>query len=49
MIIFPQPAPVRAQGATLYLTGLFMYRDQPAGEASAKAFLQDFDRGRGGF
>ena len=31
------------------LTGLFMYRDKLAGEASARAFLNDFDQGAADF
>jgi len=49
MILSTQPAPVQAEGAVIYLTGLFMYRDEPAGDASALAFLQEFDRGAARF
>jgi len=49
MILSTQPAPVQAEGAVIYLTGLFMYRDEPAGDASALAFLREFDRGAARF
>lgn len=49
MIFSVKPAPVQAESATIYLTGLFMYRDERAGDASALAFLKDFDRGEAHF
>lgn len=45
MILSNQPAPIQAENAVIYLTGLFMYRDEQAGNASALAFLKEFDRG----
>ena len=45
MIISNQPTPIQAENATIYLTGLFMYREEQAGDASALAFLKAFDRG----
>ena len=49
MILSNQPTPIQAGDATIYLTGLLMYREEPAGEASALAFLEDFDRGTARF
>ena len=45
MILSNQPTPIQAANATIYLTGLFMYRGEQAGEASVLAFLKEFDRG----
>lgn len=45
MILSNQPTPVQAENAVIYLAGLFMYREEPAGKASALAFLREFDRG----
>ena len=45
MIVSNQPVPIQSEGATLWLTGLFMYGEEPAGEASAQVFLKEFNRG----
>ena len=47
--IYAEPAAFQTGDASLELTGLFMYRDEPAGEASARAFLGDFDQGTADF
>ncbi len=47
--IYAEPAAFQTGDASLELTGLFMYRDEPAGEASARAFLSDFDQGTADF
>lgn len=49
MILSTQPAPVQAEEATIYLTGLFMYREEQAGNASALAFFREFLRGAADF
>ena len=49
MIMSIHPVPIQAEGAVFYLTGLFMYREERAGEASALAFVRDFDRGAARF
>lgn len=49
MILFNKPTTVQAENATIYLTGFFMYREETAGEASALAFMKDFDRGAARF
>ena len=43
--IYAEPASVSVGASTVLLNGLFMYRDEPAGDASLRAFLNDFDRG----
>lgn len=45
MIVSYQPVPVQAENATIYITGLFMYQEERAGDTSALAFLKEFDRG----
>ena len=40
-VLHAEPAAFQTGDASLELTGLFMYRDEPAGEASARAFLGD--------
>lgn len=49
MIISNQPIPIQADNATIYLTGLFMYRNERAGDDSALTFLKEFDRGEADF
>lgn len=49
MILSVQPALIQAEGAALYLTGLFMYGEEQAGDASALAFFRDFSRGAADF
>lgn len=49
MILSNRPVPIQAENATIYLTGLFMYREEQAGESSALAFLKEFDRGAARF
>lgn len=49
MILPTQPTPIQAEEATIYLTGLFMYGEERAGDASALAFFQDFSRGAADF
>lgn len=49
MILSTQPALIQAETAAVHLTGLFMYGEERAGEASALAFLRDFDRGAADF
>lgn len=44
MVLSTQPMPIQAEEATIYLTGLFMYREEPAGDASALAFFREFLR-----
>ncbi len=47
--IYVDPIMLSFEGASAELTGLFMYRDKPAGEDSLRAFLRDFDRGTADF
>lgn len=49
MILSSTPTPVQAEEATIYLTGLFMYGEEQAGDTSALAFLRDFNRGTADF
>lgn len=49
MILSTQPTPIHAHNAILYLTGLFMYGEEQAGEVSALTFFQDFARGVANF
>lgn len=49
MILFTQPTPIQAGEATIYLTGLFMYVEEQAGDASALSFFRDFSRGAADF
>lgn len=49
MILSTQPTPIQADEATIYLTGLFMYGEEQAGDASALAFFRDFSRGAADF
>lgn len=43
--IYPNPTSIQIGEISVALTGLFMYRDEFAGDASINAFLQDFSRG----
>ncbi len=47
--IYADPAALSFGDISAELTGLFMYRDEPAGEDSLRAFLRDFDRGAADF
>lgn len=47
--VYATPAVLSFGEASASLTGLFMYRDEPAGDASLKAFLADFNRGAADF
>lgn len=49
MIICNQPTAIQTERAVVYLTGLFMYGDHQAGDASIRAFMADFDVGRAKF
>lgn len=49
MILSVQPTPIQAGEVTIYLTGLFMYREEQAGDASALAFLREFLLGTADF
>ena len=49
MIICNQPTAVQTEQAVVYLTGLFMYGEHQAGDASIRAFMADFDAGRAKF
>lgn len=49
MILSTQPMPIQAEEATIYLTGLFMYREEQAGDVSALAFFREFLRGTADF
>lgn len=49
MVLSTQPMPIQAEEATIYLTGLFMYREEQAGDASALTFFREFLRGTADF
>lgn len=49
MIICNQPTAIQTEHAVVYLTGLFMYGEHQAGDASIRAFMADFDVGRAKF
>lgn len=49
MILSVQPTPIQAGEATIYLTGLFMYREEQAGDASALTFFREFLQGTADF
>lgn len=46
---YAEPAAFQTGDSSVELTGLFMYRDEPAGEASVRAFLGDFGQGTADF
>ena len=45
MIICNQPTAIQTEHAVVYLTGLFIYGDHQAGDASIRAFMADFNAG----
>lgn len=45
MVICNQPTAIQTECAAVYLTGLFIYGDHQAGDASIRAFMADFDAG----
>lgn len=49
MPVYAEPTTIKAGEADVELTGLFMYRDETAGEDSLRAFLRDFDNGAADF
>lgn len=49
MTISVTPATVEVEKTVIYLTGLFMYREERAGDHSVRAFLKDFDNGSADF
>lgn len=49
MVICSQSTAIQTEHAVAYLTGLFIYGDNRAGDASIRAFIADFDAGRAKF
>ena len=49
MLICNQPTAIQTEQAVVYLTGLFMYGEHQAGDASIWAFMADFDADRAKF
>lgn len=49
MVICSQSTAIQTEHAVAYLTGLFIYGGNQAGDASIRAFIADFDAGRAKF
>lgn len=49
MSIYKQSTAIETANATVYLTGLFLYGEEKAGDDSVRAFMKDFDEGRANF